>query len=151
MPRRPSFLPRQKKPGPEGPTGPGGNPGAQGPAGLPNLTSVSSTPGRALNTTFQPHATRPTQVSYAASISCTVSLGGSVTGTVELRSDANNPPTTVRARTSLTHALGLGVGVGSTVANTDNLSFMVPPGHFVRLVTSGTASIALVDQTEVVM
>jgi hypothetical protein len=156
MARTPAFpfARRRLRAGDTGPQGLVGNTGPQGPKGddgLPDITSSSSSPGRSLNTTFQPHATRPTSVHYAVSISCTVSLGGSQTGTVELRSDAADPPTTVRARASLTHSLGVGIGVGSTVATTDELSYLVPPAHYVRLVSSGSATIGLVDQTEVVM
>lgn len=137
--------------GSAGPPGPAGSPGPQGVQGLPNITSLTSAPGRALNATFQPHATRPTLCTYTVRITCTVSLGGSQTGTVELRSDAASPPVTVRDRAELTHGLGLGVGVNSTVAAGSVISHLVPAGHNVRLVSSGAAAIVLVDQTEVVM
>lgn len=146
--------------GPQGPVGPQGDPGPQGiqgdpgatgATGLPDITSVTSAPGRALDTNFTPHATRPTQVQYTIRIACSVSLGGSQTGTVELRSDTSTPPATIRDRVSLTHGLGLGVGVNSNVSTDSVLSYLVPPAHNVRLVSSGAATITLVDQTEVVL
>lgn len=133
--------------GPQGPIGPLG---PVGPAGLPTITSVS-TPTRALNTPFQPHATKTTWVSYTIRTSCTVSLGGSVTGTVQLRSDASATPTTQRASTGLTHSLGLGVGVASTVTVDQQISYIVPPAHYVNLVSSGAGTITVLQQTETVL
>lgn len=141
--------------GPQGIQGAAGATGAagpQGPAGLPNVTGASTpAPPRALNATFQPSATRPVEVFYTIQLSCTVTLGGSQTATVELRSDTNSPPTTVCGTVSLTHALGVGVGVGSTVTQTSVLSYTVPQGHNVRLVSSGTGTISIVQQREVTL
>jgi hypothetical protein len=137
--------------GATGSTGATGATGPQGPPGLGNVTSVNSAPGRAFNTNFTPHATRAVSAIYTVSLSGTVTLGGSVTGTVQLLSDTSTPPTTVRTSVTMTHALGLGVGVNSTITVPGTLTYVVPAGHNVRLATSGGATITLVSQTEVVL
>jgi hypothetical protein len=138
--------------GPQGPAGPTGATGATGEAGLPNITSVNTSPGRTLNSVgYQPHATRPTVVMYSVRFLAILSLGGDDIGTLELRSDSGATPTTVVVKAEARHALGVGVGVGSTVDLTIPVVYLVPPGHYVRLVSSGDATVNLVSQTEIVL
>lgn len=137
--------------GPQGLTGATGATGPQGPAGLPDITSITSSPGRAFNTVFMPSATRPTLVVYTVQISATASLAGGQTGTIELCSDAANPPTTVRCSASSSFTITLGVGIGWTSAQRWALAHIVPAGHRVSLVTSGAAAMSLVHQTEIVL
>lgn len=107
------------------------------------LTPV--TPARALDTNFQPSATRPVFAVYTVKLA--ISLLTTTTVTVELRSDAANPPTTVRAQAhnSSTPAIDLDSQVDIPMA------YIVPTGHFVRLQTSGTGTATLVRQTEIVL
>lgn len=114
--------------------------------------TLSYTPlvtNRALNTTFMPSDTASTFVCYTVEIICTASLAGGQTGTVELRSDANALPITARSQVANTNSVSLAIAV--TVVNTQRmqLMYLVPPGHNVRLVSSGTATIAIVAQSEV--
>lgn len=104
-----------------------------------------TTPTRALNTNFQPSTTRPTFVVYTVKLA--ISLLTNTTVTVELRSDASNPPTTVRAQAhhSGTPAVDLNSQVDIPMA------YIVPIGHFVRLQTSGTGTATLERQTEIVL
>lgn len=135
--------------GASGATGAMGSQGPTGPAGFGTVTP--STPARALGTAFQPNASKATFVSYSAQCSVTNPLiAGASSATVTLLSDAVNPPTTERARVVATSSVALAVAVAITQVNTAPLSYIVPPGHYVRLVstTSGTASTALLSQVE---
>lgn len=138
--------------GPQGTTGPTGATGPAGPAGVVNVVSVS-TPVRVFGTPFQPHGTRPVQCTYSIQQACTVTLGGDIETTVDLRSDAANPPTVVRARAKLRSALGLGVGVGQTTEHIVSLTYMVPAGHWVNLVatTEAGSTAAISAQCEEVL
>ncbi|NIJ24834.1 hypothetical protein [Sphingomonas japonica] len=75
---------------------------------------------------------------------------GTSTATVTLLSDASNPPTTERARVEATSGVGLTVSIALTASNVAPLTYIVPAGHYVRLVstTSGTATTAIVSQVE---
>lgn len=135
--------------GPTGPTGATGATGPQGPAGLGTVTP--STPTRALGTAFQPNATKATLVSYSARTQVTNPLlVGTSTATVTLLSDANNPPTTERCRVTAESAVGVTVTLALTTSNTAPLTYIVPAGHYVRLVSTvtGTGQTSLISQTE---
>lgn len=134
--------------GPQGPVGATGPQGAQGPAVVLNYTP--STPSRALGTTFQPSATNAAMLFYSVAFNCTLSLTGTQTSTVDLLSDTASPPTTVRGR--VVAGLGGALTIGLNIASPDTkmLVYLAPPGHNVRLVSSGTcASVTLVAQSEV--
>lgn len=135
--------------GSAGATGSTGNTGATGPAGLGTVTP--STPSRVLNSAFQPNAAKVTQCSYSVFTSVTNPLlAGSSTASCILLSDAANPPTTERCRTTLASAVALTVGVQITNSQTIPLDYIVPPGHYVKLLsaTTGTASTSIASQTE---
>lgn len=136
-----------------GPQGEIGLQGIQGVAGL--LASVTpSTPARALNTVFQPSATKITLVTYSVRITCTATIGGNQDGKVELLSDASNPPTTVRAMMSNRMAVTLALTLQAINEQTSVLTALVPAGHYVKLLTTqitGTPAFALVSQTEVAL
>lgn len=113
-------------------------------------SSSASTPSRTLNSNFTPNASKMVFVSYTISISCSATIaGGGQTGKVELRSDSSATPTTVRGWVANTNSVTLAVAVG--VVNTQEavLSYLVPAGEKVRLVSSGTATISIVAQSEV--
>lgn len=115
---------------------------------------TTSAPARAIGTAFQPHATKPVFVSYSVKTSVTNPLvAGTSTATVTLLSDAANPPTTERARDEATSSVGLAVTIALTTSNTAPLSYLVPAGHFVKLVSTiaGTGTATIVSQTEVVL
>lgn len=142
-------------PGPQGPKGdqgaigPPGPDGEQGEPGEDATLSYSSTnENRSLNSDFTPNETKAVLVSYTVEITCTASLSGGQSGLVELRSDINATPTTVRCAVSNANSVSLALAV--TLVNTYKgvLSYLVPPGHVVRLVSSGTATITLTNQVE---
>lgn len=119
-----------------------------------NFTPASATPGtRPIGTapaSFQPDTGRPCFVSY--SIQITQAVGANpVTGRVELRSDANSTPTTVRAIARQSGDVG-GLLTNLTQSVTIPISYWVPAGHYVRLVEvneAGTPTYALSCQTEI--
>lgn len=142
--------------GSAGPTGaPGvqgiqGVTGAQGIAGTPNsLSYTASTPTRTLNTNFTPDATKAVSVVYTIQIACTATLIGGQTGTVQLLSDTNTTPTTVRDTVANTNSVSLAIAVTVVNTQTASLHYIVPPGHNVRLASSGTATISIISQSEV--
>lgn len=136
----------------DGTPGPKGDPGPTGPAGAPGLVSVvPSVTTRALGTAFQPSATKATFVSYSVKTSVTNPLlVGTSTATVTLLSDAATTPTTERARVEASSGVGVSVTLALTTSNTAQLSYVVPAGHWVRLVSSvsGTGMTAIVSQVE---
>lgn len=135
--------------GPAGSTGATGATGAQGSPGFGTVTP--STPTRVLGTAFQPNATKAVLCSYSARTQVTNPLlAGNSQAAVILYSDAVNPPTTERCRVEAVSSVGVAVAIALTTANTAPLTYICPPGHYVRLVsaTSGTASTSLISQTE---
>lgn len=141
--------------GPQGATGPTGATGAtgpQGPAGFGTVTPTVSS--RALNTSFQPHATKAVRVSYSVRTQVTNPLLiGTSTATCTLLSDAATTPTTERGRVAAESGVGITVTIAMTTSNTAPLSYIVPAGHYVRLVSSvtGTGAVSIVSQVEEVL
>lgn len=138
--------------GSAGATGSTGTTGAQGPAGFSTVTP--STPSRTIGTAFQPSATNAVVCLYSIQISCTADLSGGAVGQVQLLSDASNPPTTVRATIANQNTSTLTVGLTVVNNQTAVLPYLVPIGHYVKLVstnTTGTPSYAMVSQTEAVL
>lgn len=136
-----------------GPTGPTGATGAQGPAGI--IAAVTpNTPSRSFGTTFQPSSTNHVQCSYTIAQSVTNPLlAGTSVAEVQLLSDSSNPPTTIRKRARLSSGVGVAVAVAITQQQSIPLDYLVPAGHYVRLVasTSGTSSNSISDQIEEVL
>jgi hypothetical protein len=99
-----------------------------------------STPSRALNTTFTPSTTNFVHCIYTIQL---VETPGQ-DGTVELRSDTASPPTTVRC----SGRSAAGALLGASVTNRTILTYVCPPGDNVRIVTSGTGTFSIVNQTE---
>jgi hypothetical protein len=100
-----------------------------------------TTPTRAIGTGFAPSATKSVWCSYTINI---VNTSGQTT-TVELRSDAADPPTTVRTSAKLIS----GATDGQTARQ--QLTYICPPGHNVKLVASGTGAATISEQTEMVI
>lgn len=137
----------------KGPTGSAGSVGPQGPAGFSTVTPNSS-PGRSLNTVFQPSTTNAVAVFYDVDVTAGLSLSGGTTGRVQLLSDASNPPTTIRRNMGNGNSGALTIGLSLNQLVTMGLSYIVPIGHFVKLVTvntTGTPTFSLAAQTEEVL
>lgn len=73
-------------------------------------------------------------------------MSGSCTGSVELRSDTNATPTTIRATAA--HNISA-TGLGFTSETETPICYIVPVNHNVRLVSAGTATISITQQSEV--
>lgn len=102
-----------------------------------------TTPTRALDTPFQPSTTKHVLGMYSVNLAC----DEGETSTVELRSDAVNPPTTVRASAHF----AAGAAAGASAAARQELVYVVPPGHYVSLVAAGTGVATIAHQTEMVI
>lgn len=136
--------------GTQGIQGVKGDTGAQGSAGTPaNLSYAPSTPSRTLNTTFTPDATKAVFVVYTIQIVCTATLIGGQTGAVQLLSDTASTPTTVRDTIANSNSVSLAIAVTVVNSQTASLHYLVPPNHNVKLVSSGTATISIISQSEV--
>jgi hypothetical protein len=100
---------------------------------------------------FQPSATRATLVSYSARTQVTNPLiAGTSTAMITLLSDASNPPTTERCRVAAESNVGITVTLALTTSNTAPLTYIVPAGHYVRLVSTvtGTGATSIISQCE---
>ncbi len=137
--------------GPQGEQGIQGEPGEQGPPGLPNITSVTSSPGRALGVAFQPHATRPVWATYAIQVEMTATVAGSQSITAQLLSDASPTPATVRVQAEESLGVALAIAITLNATRTVLLSYLVPPGHYVQLNATGSGTATLISETEVVL
>lgn len=114
-----------------------------------SITYTPSTPSRTLNNNFTPSASDAVWVTYTIEITCTATLSGGQTGTVELRSDTNATPTTARSSISNSNSISLAIAITSSNTQRASVSYLVPANHNVRLVSSGTATISIVHQSEV--
>lgn len=148
----------------QGPPGADGDDGAQGIQGIQGIQGVQgvpgilgsvtpSTPARTLGSAgYQPSTTKPVLVIYSVQITCTASLAGAQDGKVELRSDANSTPTTVRAVAQNRNSVALAIALTVINEQTTTLVYLVPAGHYVRLVstqTAGTPAFAIISQVEI--
>lgn len=117
--------------------------GTQGPNTM--LPYTASTPSRVLNTPFRPSTLRGTFVSYSISIQCTATLLAGQSGQVDLVCDASPTPATIVG--SVSNSITLGVAITNT--QIASLSYIVPPGYYVSLVSSGAATSSIVKQAEI--
>lgn len=106
---------------------------------LPGVTP--SAPSSSLETAWRPSTTKAVLVVATVKVSSTNPLDvGSSTSIVQLLSDAANPPTTERGRVDSESSVGGVVGFAITAANTAQLCYLVPAGHYVLLTASGTGT-----------
>lgn len=148
------WMPNSAGQGPQGEPGEQGEQGPQGDPGEGFGTITLNTPSRTLGTAFQVSTTRPALVSYSARVVSALSLAGGQAGRVELRSDASNPPTTVRQRVAggLTGTVVVGVAMSDTAEGT--MTYLVPAGHYVLLQSvneTGTPTYSLPAQVEEIL
>lgn len=119
----------------------------------PLPTVASATPARTLNSAgFQPSTTKAVWVTYSVRITCSASLSGNQDGKVELMCDANATPTTVRATVQNRNSVAIAIALTIVNEQTAQLSYLVPAGHYVRLIstqTTGSPTITLINQAEV--
>ncbi len=101
-----------------------------------------TTPACSLNAAFQPSASGFTMAMYT--IQHVAAHGND--GTVTLLSDAANPPTTARCSTRLAVT-----DDAAAVTSCQQLFYIVPPGHYVKLVSAGTGTPTIANQTEAVI
>lgn len=114
---------------------------------LPSATP--STPSRVLGTPFRPSTTRPVWCSYTIELTTTLVLVAGQTVEVELRSDTASTPTTSRASVSSQSGGALTIGLSLSRTDRQQLSYIVPAGHYVNLVKTGAGTATIIRQTEV--
>lgn len=93
-----------------------------------------------LGTARQPSATRPVAVTVSGTWTTSLSASGALT----FQSDSNTTPTTIRADAQ--PAVTLAVGIGITLPW--SMTYMVPAGHYYRIVASGTGTFAITKINE---
>lgn len=101
-----------------------------------------SYPTRALNTAFQPSASRDASVAYSIDVACTLSLSGGQTGTVFLEICSNSSFSSgvqeiCRFVNGNTGTLTVGLNITQDV--TSVLSGFVPAGYYARIRTANTS------------
>lgn len=124
--------------GPVGATGAQGPIGLTGPAGAAAPLPSSAVVTRALNTPFQPNATRPVHVVYSVDISVVSLLLTGTQGTVALQY-ADNAAMSAGLVTVLTATNSTGGVLNVANIGTATLSGFIPAGKFVRLVTTNNS------------
>jgi hypothetical protein len=116
---------------------------------LPTVT----TPARALNVNFTPHATRPVLGIYSVQVTCTASLLVGQAGRIDLMAD-NGVPATVRASNRSSLTAGVIVALGDQTIQRVPISFLFPAGWSGRLQSTaevGAPTFAISAQTEIIL
>jgi len=108
-----------------------------------SVSIVSRTPGSS-PTSYQVSTTRDAEVRYTVTISASATLGAGSAGTVFLESSPDNSTWTTVGQ--VTHSIALGVII--TIAETAQVSGYIPAGYYVRLRTTGSATITYVTGQE---
>lgn len=92
-----------------------------------------------------------TLVIYTLELEVTFSLVSTQEITVDLLSDAENPPTTSQGNVKLEGDQGLGLSVTTTIKQRQQLVALIPPGNHLLLQTSGTGTATIINQLELVL
>lgn len=108
-------------------------------------TRAFSSPSRAVNTAYQPSATRDTEVHASVDITTTLSLSGGTTGKVALQyaddsGFTTNVVTVQQYTNSNTGTLTLGLNISQI--GTADLNGIVPAGKYYRLLTTNVTGTA---------
>lgn len=112
-------------------------------------TVVPANNSRALNTNYLLSSSVDTWVSYSVTSTCTATLIGGQTETIELRSDTATTPTTVRATYTNGNTVSLAIAITVTNTQASQLSYLVPRGHSIRINSTGTCTaVSIVSQVE---
>lgn len=124
---------------------------ASGTAGLASMPSAGTSPSIVIGTPRQPNTARSVRVSVSGTWTGSLSVTGSASGTIELRSDAASTPTTPRldAQAGFSATLTLGLVLGQTIPW--SLNYDVPAGHYYVLAISGGGTFAITRATEQVL
>jgi len=109
----------------------------------------NTNPGRSLNTAFIPDVNRTCSVVYTVRIQTSTTLAGGTNGQVDLQISSDNVTYTTVASASSGISGGLILGVAISQDKRDSLTAVIPPNYYVKLTTSGNATITLVNQYEV--
>lgn len=103
---------------------------------------------RAFNSSFRPSTTRDVFVGYTATIDASFSVSGGQSGTVFLEISANNSTWVEMARMTNGNNGAIAIGLGLVNTQTGQLAAIVPAGYYVRLRTTGNATITYISGTE---
>jgi len=99
---------------------------------------------RSLNSSFQTSTTKDAEVRYTVTISVTTGASSPQAGTVFLEYSPNGSTWTTIGQ--VTHQIDAGVMI---IAETKQIGGYIPAGYYVRLRTSGTATITYVTGQEI--
>lgn len=113
-------------------------------------TTTSAT--RSFNSNFQPSTTRTSLVRYCVSISCALTLSGGQTGSVFLEYSADGSTGWTEAgRMTNTNAGAVIIGVAVTNTQTGQVNGIIPMGYYVRLRSTGAATITYISGQETLL
>lgn len=118
------------------------------------ITRTFTNPTRSLNTAFQISSIQDTQVSYTVSIAATLSLVTGQTGTVTVQY-ADDSAFTTNVTTVGTFTNGntgtLAIGLGLTQTVVEPIAGIIPAAKWVKLTSSGTATVSLTNSQEILL
>lgn len=113
---------------------------------------ATSTTSRSFNSNFQPSANRASLVRYTVQIACALTLSGGQTGSVFLEYSADGSTGWVEAgRVVNTNTGAVVIGVSITNTNAFQITGLIPNGYYVRLRTTGTATISYITGQETLL
>lgn len=112
-------------------------------------TPAATNPVRTFNSAFQVSTTRNAQVQYTAQIVAAISLAVGQTGTIYLETSPNNSTWTIQDQFTNGNTGTLAVGFSLTQTMAQSLGAYVPAGYWVRLRTTGNATITYITSQEV--
>lgn len=108
-----------------------------------NITDSVAAPSRSLNTAFQVHARKGAHCSYTVD---TTAVLGALSAYVEVFTGPTSSPTTSQGQVGV--VIGSLLGLTNTVRH--QINCFVPPGHYVKLISSGAGTSTLVKSCEIV-
>lgn len=109
------------------------------------------TPARVLGTAFQPNTSKAVLCIYTVQVAAAFSLLAGQTGTIQILSDSSNPPTTARSFTTNSIGGSLTIGLNINTTQAVPIVYLCPAGDFVKIVATGTATLSIQNQIEIVM
>jgi hypothetical protein len=110
------------------------------------VPTINNSPGRTLNTSFQPTCVRGTFVSYTIVITRALNLGNlTASGVANLQISPDNVNWTTINSAGITSTLSVSLSLGITDALQYNIQGVVPKGYYARIQTnvSGGASVTM--------
>lgn len=106
---------------------------------------------KSLNTSYQLSLYRDAMVTYSVQISSSLTLSGGQSGTITLQTSPNNSTWTTISTQTNNNTGSLTIGLNTTNTQATSLTGFVPAGYYIKIVTSGTATMTWICGMEVLL